>query len=223
MSVVRILLADDHAMVRAGVRAMLEAIPGVNVVAEANDGREAVALSRAHHPDIAVLDISMRELNGIDAGMQIRAESPQTRILILSMHASNEFVQRAMKSGVSGYLVKDSAPLELTLAIETLMRGEIYLSPRISRQVVSGYQDRAGDKGEAPLESLTVRQREILQLLAEGKSTKAMAFLLNLSIKTVETHRAAIMERLGIHDLAGLVIYAVRHNLVGTERRAEGG
>lgn len=202
---------------------MLEAMPGVNVVAEANDGREAVVLARTHHPDIAVLDISMRELNGIDAGMQIRAESPQTRILILSMHASNEFVQRAMKSGVSGYLVKDSAPLELTLAIETLMRGEIYLSPRISRQVVSGYQDRAGDKGEAPLESLTVRQREILQLLAEGKSTKAMAFLLNLSIKTVETHRAAIMERLGIHDLAGLVIYAVRHNLVGTERRAEGG
>jgi DNA-binding NarL/FixJ family response regulator len=219
VSVVRILLADDHTMVRAGLRALLESMEGIAVVAEAGNGREAVELARSHHPDIAVLDISMRELNGIDAGVQIRAERPETRVLILSMHTSQEFVHRALKSGVSGYLVKEAAPLELRMAIETLMRGEVYLSPRISRQVVSGLADGAGGGGEAPLESLTARQREILQMLAEGKSTKAMAFLLGVSIKTVETHRAGIMDRLGIHDLAGLVIYAARHKLVSLEPR----
>jgi DNA-binding NarL/FixJ family response regulator len=128
-------------------------------------------------------------------------------------------VHRALKSGVSGYLVKDAAPLELRTAIETLMRGEVYLSPRISRQVVAGLAERTEGVGEAPLESLTARQREILQMLAEGKSTKAMAFLLEVSVKTVETHRASLMERLGIHDLAGLVIYAARHQLVSLEPR----
>lgn len=219
MSVVRVLLADDHTMVRAGLRALLEGMAGITVVAEAGNGREAVELARTHHPDIAVLDISMMELNGIDAGVQIRAERPETRVLILSMHASREFVHRALKSGVSGYLVKDAAPLELRTAIETLMRGEVYLSPRISRQVVSGLAEGTGGAGEAPLESLTARQREILQMLAEGKSTKAMAFLLGVSIKTVETHRASLMERLGIHDLAGLVIYAARHKLVSLDPR----
>lgn len=219
MSAIRVLLADDHALVRAGIHALLDGMDGVSVVAETSDGREAVALARVHRPDIALMDISMKELNGIDAGVQIRAERPETRVLILSMHASQEFVQRALKSGVSGYLVKDSAPLELRTAIEALMRGEVYLSPRISRQVVSGLAERAGGAGEAPLESLTARQREILQMLAEGKSTKAMAFLLEVSIKTVETHRASLMDRLGIHDLAGLVIYAARHKLVSLEPR----
>lgn len=219
MSVIRVLLADDHALVRAGIHALLDGIEGVSVVAEASDGREAVALARAHRPDIALMDISMKEMNGIDAGVQIRAECPETRVLILSMHASQEFVHRALKSGVSGYLVKDAAPLELRMAIETLMRGEMYLSPRISRQAVSSLAERTDGVGEAPLESLTPRQREILQMLAEGKSTKAMAFLLEVSIKTVETHRASLMDRLGIHDLAGLVIYAVRHKLVSLEPR----
>ena len=219
MSVTRILLADDHTMVRAGLRALLEGMEGITVVAEAGNGREAVELARKHHPDIAVLDISMMEMNGIDAGVQIRTERPATRVLILSMHASQDFVHRALKSGVSGYLVKDAAPLELRMAIETLMRGEVYLSPRIARHVVSGLVERTGGVGEAPLESLTARQREILQMLAEGKSTKAMAFLLGVSIKTVETHRASLMDRLGIHDLAGLVIYAARHKLVSLEPR----
>lgn len=219
MSAIRVLLADDHALVRAGIHALLDGMEGVSVVAEASDGREAVALARVHRPDIALMDISMKELNGIDAGVQIRAERPETRVLILSMHASQEFVHRALKSGVSGYLVKDAAPLELRMAIETLMRGEVYLSPRISRHVVSGLAERTDGDGEAPLESLTTRQREILQMLAEGKSTKAMAFLLEVSIKTVETHRASLMDRLGIHDLAGLVIYAARHKLVSLEPR----
>jgi DNA-binding NarL/FixJ family response regulator len=219
VSAIRVLLADDHALVRAGIHALLDAMEGVSVVAEASDGREAVALARVHRPDIAVMDISMKELNGIDAGVQIRAERPQTKVLILSMHASQEFVHRALKSGVSGYLVKDAAPLELRTAIETLMGGEVYLSPRISRQVVSGLAQRTDGVGEAPLESLTARQREILQMLAEGKSTKAMAFLLEVSVKTVETHRAGLMDRLGIHDLAGLVIYAARHKLVSLDPR----
>lgn len=220
MSTVRILLADDHALVRAGLRALLDGMDGVTVVAEASDGREAVALARTHHPDVAVMDISMPELNGIDAGLQMKTESPSTRVLILSMHASNEFVHRAMKAGVAGYLVKDSAPLELKLAIETVMRGEAYLSPRIARQVMEGFAPGAANEGASRIELLSPRQREILQLLAEGKSTKAMAFLLQLSVKTVETHRAAIMDRLDIHDLAGLVIYAVRHKLVSVDRRA---
>lgn len=219
MSPVRILLADDHALVRAGIRAILEGCEGMSVVAEASNGRDAVELAKTHHPDIAVMDISMSELNGIEAGLRIKAARPETRVLILSMHASEEFVHRAMNSGVSGYLVKDSAPLELRMAIESLMRGETYLSPRISRHVVSGFANRASPGGEAPLESLTGRQREVLQLMAEGRSTKATAFLLKVSVKTVETHRAALMERLGIHDLAGLVIYAVRHKLVSTEPR----
>lgn len=221
MSEVRVLLADDHALVRAGVRAMLEAIEEVSVVGEASDGREAVALAREHRPDIAVLDISMRGLNGIDAGRQIKADRPETRVLILSMHASGEFVQRAMRSGVSGYLVKDSAPHELGSAIQALLRGETYLSPRVSSQLASAHDETAVDVRELSLEGLTARQREVLQLLAEGRSTRSTALLLDLSVKTVEAHRASLMDRLGIHDLAGLVIYAVRHKLVGIERRVD--
>ena len=218
MSNIRILLADDHALMRAGLRAMIESVAGQSVVAEAGNGREAVDLAAVHHPDLAVMDISMSELNGIEAGIRIREENPATRVLTVSMHTSEEFVRRALKSGVSGYLVKDAAPSELQLAIEAIMRGEIYLSSRISRHVVSGLVDGPG-AAEAPLESLTPRHREVLQMIAEGKSTKAMAFALKVSVKTVETHRAALMDRLGIHDLAGLVIYAVRHKLVSLEPR----
>jgi DNA-binding NarL/FixJ family response regulator len=220
MSAVRALLADDHALVRAGLRALVEAIPGARVVAEASDGRQAVALAKTHHPDIVVMDISMPELNGIEATMQIKAEHPETRVLILSMHTSEEFVRRAMGSGVSGYLVKDSAPLELGMAFESIMRGDVYLSPRISRHLVpGGPKDGSSQPGDMPLEALSPRQREVLQMIAEGKSTKGIAFALELSVKTVETHRAALMDRLGIRDLAGLVIYAVRKQLVSLEPR----
>jgi DNA-binding NarL/FixJ family response regulator len=217
MSAVRVMLADDHALVRAGVRALVEGLDGYAVVAEACNGREAVAMAKLHHPDIVMMDISMSELNGIEAAAQIKSERAATQVLILSMHTSGEFVRRAMSSGVSGYLVKDSAPLELRMALDALVRGEVYLSPRISRHLLQG--PAAVLAGEVPLASLTARQREILQMIAEGKSTKAIAFALNLSGKTVETHRAALMDRLGIHDLAGLVIYAVRHELVTLEPR----
>lgn len=219
MSKVRILLADDHALVRAGIRALIESVEGQAIVAETSNGRDAVALAKTHRPDLVVMDITMSELNGIEAGTLIRADNPAARVLMLSMHTSEEFVRRAMKSGASGYLVKDSAPLELQMAIDAIMRGEVYLSSRISSHLVSGMDGAARPKGEAPLESLTARHREVLQMIAEGKSTKAMAFVLKVSVKTIETHRAALMDRLGIHDLAGLVIYAVRHKLVSLEPR----
>lgn len=209
----RVVLADDHLLVRAGIRSLVEAIPGASIVAEANDGREALALVREHRPDLALMDITMKELNGIDATAQMRAELPATRVLILSMHSSSEFVVRAMRAGANGYLVKDAAPLELRMAIEAVLRDEVYLSPRISRHVVAGLNRPAG-AGGSPVEALTARQREILQMVAEGKSTKEIAFVLDVSVKTVETHRAALMDRLGIRDVAGLVVYAIRHGVI---------
>jgi DNA-binding NarL/FixJ family response regulator len=213
---VRILLADDHALVRAGIRALLEEIEGVVVVAEAANGREAVAIAKAENPALVVMDISMKELNGIEATAQLKADLPATRVLILSMHATEDFVRRALKAGACGYLVKDSAPLELAMAIEAIMRGEHYISSRVSKHLVSGLVEGAGE-GESSIDALTPRQREILQLVAEGKSTKEIAFVLEVSVKTVETHRSALMERLGIRDVAGLVLYAVRNRLVSVD------
>ena len=215
-NVVRVLLSDDHALVLGALRLMVERIEGVKVVAEAADGRAAVEQAIEHRPDVAILDISMREVNGIEATAQIRADNPDARVLILSMHATEEFVRRALKAGAVGYLVKDSAPAELATAIREIVAGRSYLSPSVASQVISGVRDRA--QGENELDQLTPRQREILQLIAEGKSTKEIAFTLEVSIKTVETHRAALMERLSIHDLAGLVLFAVRQKLVSADR-----
>jgi len=218
MSQIRVLLADDHALVLAGIRALVEEIEGTRIVAEANNGRDAVALARQHKPDLVIMDISMRELNGIEATAQIKAEMPASRVLILSMHTTEDFVRRAIRAGASGYLVKDSAPLDLRMAIAAVMRDEIYLSPRVSKHVVAGFLNGQPQQAESSMDALTARQREILQLIAEGKSTKEIAFQLNVSVKTVETHRAALMERLDIHDVAGLVLYAVRHGLISVDR-----
>jgi DNA-binding NarL/FixJ family response regulator len=214
---IRVLLADDHTLVRAGIRALIETIEGAVIVAEADNGRDAVALARAHRPDLTVMDISMKELNGIEATLQIRADNPDARVLILSMHATEDFVRRSIRAGAVGYLVKDSAPLELRMAIEAIGRGEVYVSSRVSRHLVSAVDGRSRP-GDNALDALTPRQREILQLIAEGKSTKEIAFALSVSIKTVETHRAALMERLDIRDVAGLVLFAVRHDLVNPDR-----
>jgi DNA-binding NarL/FixJ family response regulator len=218
---IRILLADDHNLVRAGIRALLLEIEGVTIVAEADNGREAVALAKAKTPDLAIMDVSMKELNGIEATAQIREQSPATRVLILSMHATEDFVRRALKAGAAGYIVKESAPMELRMAIEAILRGETYISSRVSKHLVSGLVHGRAEVGESSLDSLTPRQREILQLIAEGRSTKEIAFGLEVSIKTVETHRAALMERLAIHDIAGLTLYAVRHRLVSVEPSSE--
>lgn len=216
MKPIRILLADDHTLVRAGIRSLLEEIEGVTIIAEADNGRDAVALAKAEKPNLVVMDISMKELNGIEATAQIRAELPATQVLILSMHNTEDFVRRALKAGASGYLVKDSAPLELRMAIEAIVRGEHYISSRVSKHLVSGLVDGA-KAGESSIDSLTPRQREILQMIAEGKSTKEIAFVLEVSVKTVESHRSALMERLGIRDVAGLVLYAVRNRLVNVD------
>ena len=213
----RILLADDHNLVRAGIRALLQEIEGATIVAEADNGRDAVALAKRHQPDLAILDISMQDLNGIEALARIRSAGLRTRVLVLSMHTTQEFVRRALSAGADGYIVKDSAPLELRLAIEAVLRGESYISPRVSRLLVESYV-RSGQAPESSLDALTGRQREILQRIAEGRSTKEIAHALDVSVKTVESHRACVMERLGIRDVAGLVIFAVRNRLVSVER-----
>jgi DNA-binding NarL/FixJ family response regulator len=218
VSSIRVLLADDHALVLAGIRVLVEELGGIRIVAEASNGRDAVALTKQHKPDLVIMDISMKELNGIEATAQIKAEAPSTRVLILSMHTTEDYVRSAIKAGASGYLVKDSAPLDLKMAIEAVLRDEVYLSPRISKHVISGFLHDHPHKGESSMVALTARQREILQLIAEGKNTKAIAYQLNVSVKTVETHRSALMKRLDIHDIAGLVLYAVRHGLISVDR-----
>jgi len=215
---IRVVLAEDHTIVREGLRALLDVREDITVVAEVADGRAAVEAVVTHKPDVVVMDLGMPELNGVDATRQIRKDNPNTQVLILSMHTTEDFVLRALKAGASGYLVKDSAPLDLQMAIAAVMRDEIYLSPRISKHVIAGFLKGNSAPDSSSLDVLTARQREILQMIAEGKSTKEIAYGLDLSVKTVETHRAALMERLDIHDVAGLVLYAVRKGLVSVDR-----
>jgi DNA-binding NarL/FixJ family response regulator len=220
----RVLLADDHTLVRAGIRALLSALPEVESVVEAGDGQQALALLLETRPDLALVDIGMPGLNGLELAARVSREVPGTRLVILSMHGTPAHVNQALRAGVSGYLLKDAAADELPVLLRAVMRGETYLSPAISKQVVSGYLERgaagagAADGAAETVDLLTSRQREILQLVAEGKSTKEIAQLLGLSIKTVDTHRAQIMDRLGIRDIAGLVRYAIRTGLVSPER-----
>ena len=217
MNPIRIVLADDHELVRAGIRTLCESLDGVTVVAEAADGNQALKLVEAHHPDVVLMDIAMKTLNGLEATAQIKREFPWVRVIILSMHAEEEYVQQALKAGAASYVLKDAAVPELEMAITAVMRGEVYLSPQISRLVVQSYMQHAGAV-EGPLGVLTPRQREILQLIAEGHSTKDIGSWLGLSVKTVETHRVQIMERLGIHDIAGLVRFAIRVGLVSADK-----
>lgn len=214
MSLIGVLLADDHDLVRAGIRSLLQTISGVKVLAEADDGRKALDLVRTHQPDVVLMDIAMPGLNGLDATSRIVKEFPRTRVIILSMHRSEEHVLGALRSGAAGYLLKDASPFELETAVRSVARGESYLSPPISRQVIEDYRQRVS---AGPLDLLTPRQREILQLIAEGRSTKGIASLLEISVKTVETHRAQLMERLDVHDVPGLVRYAMRTGLITPE------
>jgi DNA-binding NarL/FixJ family response regulator len=209
----RIVLADDHQLVRAGIRSLVEKIPGIEVVAEASDGREASAQVTKYLPDIALMDIAMPNLNGLAAAARIVKNFPEVKVIVLSAYANEEYVLQALRSGVSGYLLKDASLEELQLALKAVGHGETFLSPAVSKAVINSYLG-AANVGSGLMETLTPRQREILQLLAEGKSTKETAFLLNLSVKTVEAHRAQIMQRFGIHDLAGLVRFAIRAGLV---------
>ena len=214
MSTIRILLADDHHLVRAGIRSLLEGLPDIEVVAETGDGRDAIELVRTRGPDLVLMDISMGGMNGLEATAHLLKEFPQLRIIILSMHANEEYVRQALHAGAAGYLLKDAATTELEVAVRAVARGETYLSPAISRHVIEEYLGGRGEPAAGPLAQLTVRQREVLQLIAEGKTTKQIAGLLDVSVKTAETHRAQLMERLGIRDVPGLVRFAIRHGLV---------
>ena len=217
MNMTRVLLADDHALVRAGIRALMEKIPNVEVVGEAGTGRKALELVRSTLPNIVLMDIAMTELGGLEALPRITKDFPSVNVIILSAHANEEYVIRALREGASGYMLKDSATTELELAINSVIHGKAYLSPSISRTVIDDYLQRVSG-AVSPLEQLTSRQREILQLIAEGKNTKQIAAELDISIKTVESHRLQLMDRLDIHDIPGLVRYAIRNGLVSAER-----
>ena len=206
---ISVLLADDHQIVRQGLRALLER-EGFDVVAEAADGHEAVDLAQRLRPDIAVMDFVMPMLNGLDASVQIRRHSPGTKCILLTMHTEAQCVLEAFRKGLRGYVIKTQAAADLVQAIREIGRGSMYLSPSISRTVIDAYMS----KSEVPADPLTTREREVLQLVAEGKTTKEIACVLDLSVKTAETHRTKIMRKLEIHQTAGLVRYAIRRGLV---------
>ena len=213
MNDTRVLLADDHTLVRAGLRKLLESIPGMDVVGEASDGIALLELTAALQPNLILMDIAMPGLNGLDATARVVKTCPQALVVILSMHQSEEYVRQALRNGAAAYLLKDAAPMELDQALKAVLRGEIYLSPAVSKGVMSDYVQRL--RGDAPMpELLTPRQREILKLIAEGKSTKEIARILDISIKTVDTHRSQLMKQLDVHEVASLVRHAMRMGLV---------
>ena len=213
---VRVLLAEDHGLVRAGIRRLLDDMAGIEVVAEAGDGREALELIGQHLPDVVLLDIIMPGLNGLNTVARISIEYPSVRVIMLSMHDNEDYVWHALQSGAAGYLLKDAGLGELELAIRSVARGGSYLSPTISRHVVRDYVRSASVERGAG-DRLTPRQREIVQLIAEGNSNHEMARILGVSLKTVESHRAQLMARLELHDVAGVVRYAVRAGLVTSD------
>lgn len=211
---VRIILADDHALVRAGIRALLEKLPDIEVVGEADDGRSVLQLVGLHQPQIVLMDISMPGLNGLDAAARITAAFPEIRVIILSMHQNEEYYWRALRAGAAGYLLKKAASAELAAALHAVLRGELYLSQEISARLLKTTPLAGIWRGKTPLEQLTGRQREILQLIAEGLNTKSIAKVLTLSPKTVEYHRVKLMERLNMHDIPSLVRFALEMGLV---------
>ncbi|MDF0675339.1 MAG: response regulator transcription factor [Nitrospira sp.] len=213
MSHLRILLVEDHALVRAGMKALLQKIEGTEVVADMGDGLEAVKYVQTATPDLVLMDIAMPGLNGLDTTARIVKEAPTTRVILLSMHANEEYLRQALQVGASGYLLKGAELAELELALKTVARGEKYLTPAVAKYAIEAYREKSeGPIG--PLAKLSMRQREILQLIAEGQTTKDIAQRLNLSVKTVETHRSQLMERLDIHDVPGLVRFAMRVGLI---------
>lgn len=222
---IRVLLVDDHVLVRAGINSLLQTIDGVEVVAQASNGAEALQLVAEHRPDVILMDIAMDIMNGLEATAEIQRGFPQTKIVILSMYLNEAYVEQALRAGASGYLLKDSETEEIELALATVASGELYLGPRVRKQLVESYLRRSPDvpiglskiPAKASIE-LTARQREVLKHIAEGWSTKEIAQRLGISPKTVEAHRTQLMERLGIRDIPGLVRYAIRVGLVTLEK-----
>lgn len=214
MKAIRTLIADDHALVRAGIRALVEKINGVTVVAEAGKGSEAKDLITELRPDLVLLDITMPDGNGFDVLLHVQKHFPETRIIVLTVHEAGEYAIRALREGAAGFLPKSAASTELEQAIQTVMNGETYISPETSRKTLLEYGK--GTKRDL-LDALSPRQREVLRLIAEGRTTKQIAQMLEISVKTVETHRSQLMERLDIHDVAGLVRYAIIVGLIEVE------
>jgi len=205
----RIVLADDHVLVRQGLKSLLER-EHFQIMAEASDGQDAVRLIEANDPDIAILDISMPTLNGIDAARGLSRSAPKTKVILLTQHEEEQYIHEALEAGVKGYVLKNQVANDLIQAIRQVCRGEFYLSPGISRAVMEAYRN----KSERPADPLTVRERQVLQLIAEGKSTKDTASVLGISVKTAESHRMRLMQKLNIHETASLVRYAVRRGLI---------
>lgn len=204
-----VLLADDHVLVRQGLRSLLDR-EKIQVIAEASDGQEVIRLAEAHHPDVAVMDISMPILNGIDAARELARSCPKTRVILLTQHEEEQYLHEALESGVRGYVLKSQVVNDLVHAIRQVSRGGFYLSPGVSQAVVEAYRSRS----ERPSDPLSIRERQVLQLIAEGKSTKDVASLLGISVKTAESHRSRLMKKLDIHETASLVRYAVRRGLI---------
>lgn len=215
---IRIILADDHKLIRDGLHALLEREKGLEVVATAENGRVAVQLTRKLSPDVVVMDVSMPEMNGIEASRQILNEMPETKIVALSMHSDRRFVEGMLRAGVASYVLKDSPIEEFSYAIRAVVENKAYFSQEIAQTVVKGYISKldASEEGVAPL--LTPREREVLQLIAEGKKTKEVAALLTVSVKTIETHRRQIMEKLNLRSIAQLTKFAIREGLTTLEK-----
>ena len=215
MKKTRVLLADDHTLIRAGLRMVVDAQPDLTVVGEADDGRQALAMTQALKPDVVVMDIGMPSLNGIEASRQIQAALPDTRIVMLSMHSDEGYVLRALKAGAKAYLLKDSAEADLARAIRAAAAGKSFFSPAVGQVLLEDYMRKLQRTGaEDSYELLSPREREILQLVAEGNSSKEVASLLNLSVYTVETHRARIMQKLNLRGIPELILYAVRKGVI---------
>jgi DNA-binding NarL/FixJ family response regulator len=213
MSCLRVLLVDDHALVRAGMKALLQKIDGIEVVADVGDGADALKYLQTAVPDLVLMDIAMPGLNGLDATSRVVKASPTTRVILLSMYANEEYLQQALQAGASGYLLKGAELDELEVALRTVAKGEVYLTPAVAKYAVDAFRAKS-DGIPSPLARLSSRQREILQLIAEGHTTKDIAQRLNVSVKTVEAHRAQLMERIDIHDVPGLVRFAIRVGLI---------
>lgn len=213
----KILLADDHALVRSGIRSLLTSMPDIEVVGEADDGNAAIEMTIRLRPDVVVMDIAMKGMNGLEAVRRLRSDYPEIKFLMVSMYGSEEYVMQALNAGANGYLFKDSAAYELEKAIVEVIRGQQYLDSHISQEALELYMTKVAQEGSV-VEVLTPRQREILQLIAEGNNTKEIAYRLNISAKTIETHRAQLMERLEIRDIPGLVRYAIRTGLTTSDK-----
>ncbi len=215
---IRVIIADDHHLVRQGIHALIDKAPDIEVIAEAEDGQQAIELVEKMAPDVLVMDISMPRLNGMQAAERVRALHLATQIVMLSMHSDDLMVKQALRHGARGYLLKTAVTEELLLAIRAASRGETYLSPAISKSILDDYLTHPTDREElSPVDRLSPREREVLQLIAEGKTNSAIAQLMKISVKTVEKHRASLMSKLKVHDMVALVRIAIKHGLVSLD------